>query len=234
MISARALAGQLGLRALIRVSQTSRALHLRFADESELWLSSSGAGLAALAQAGSDAHRFAEAHARQLGWEILTQQRNWPVPQPCNPGDWLTAPAHLLPALRAQVLHSAHIERLAGSTLSVDRILVQHPPVPMPRFQTAPQRRFVLFSGACIARSSERLTLQITQLDALLAHSPGSLCLWIKPETDAPVRFSPVKLRALLLEKLEKVPRQQFEESSAYEHTVDSAKAHEPDDAPGI
>lgn len=234
MIRARDLAGKLELRAQIKISHAARALHLRFSDASALWLSPSGSGLAVEAQADSDAHRFAAAHARQVGWEILSQLQNWPVPRSCNPGDWIAAPTHLLPALRVQILRTAHIERLPESTLDVDSHLSKYPPIPMPRFQIAPQRRFVLFSGACVARSSERLSLQISQLSAFLAETPDLLCLFIRPETDAPAPISPVTLLAVLGKRLEEMAKQPLHQTPVVNDAVDTAKGDGPDDAPGM
>lgn len=111
------------MRVRIGILRRARTLHLRFTDASALWLTRSGAGLAAPATTDSAAHRFASAHAQKSGWEMLTGRANWPVPQPCEVGDWLAAPAPILPALRDQILRDASFERLVGSSLNVDRTL---------------------------------------------------------------------------------------------------------------
>ncbi len=235
MISARALAGRLGLRVQIRISHSSRALHLRFADESALWLSPSGSGLAASAEAGSDAHRFAEAHARQVGWETLAHNPNWPVPQPCEPGDWLAIPAHLLPALSVQVLQTAYITRLTGSMLEPESILTLHPPVPMPRLQISrPRRDFLIISRTCIARSPGKLAQQIAQLNMLHMESPDLPWLSVNSKTDALKPIDAIRLLDRLRKKLESMPKEQIDPTPAVSDTEVPAEIGRPDDDPGM
>lgn len=235
MIAARALAGQLGLRAQIKISHTARSLHLHFADASALWLSAFGTGLAAPAQSDSDAHRFAVAHAQQVGWESLAQHRNWPIPQLCTPGDWLTAPAKHLPALRTQILRTARVERLEGSVLKFDHILSQYPPVPTPRLQIShPRRRFVIVSGACIAQSPNQLARQVDQLDRLLAEGPAPQCLGFSSDENALVPINPMELLVYLRKTLVSMAKEQIDPSPAVSEAEDPYEFDEPDDTPGM
>lgn len=231
MIAARALAGQLGLRAQIRISHTARCLHLQFADTSALWLSEFGTGLAAPARPDSDAHRFAVAHAQQFGWKSLALQQYWPVPQPCSPGDWLTAPEEQLPALQTQILRAAQIERLEGSVLELDDILSQYPPVPMPRLPIShPRRRFVIFSGSCIAQSPNQLARQVAQLDMLLAESPALLCLAVSSDANKLVPVNPMKLSVHLRKTLESMAKEQIDKTPAVSETEDPDEFDEFDE----
>ena len=212
MTRAQTLARTLGLRVRIRLSHKARALHLRFADASALWLSRSGAVLAAPASADSAAQRFALAHAQNVGWEILVDRPNWPVPRPCAAGDWLTVSAPLLSALRDQLLRAATIEPLVGSTLEPDHVLAllpQHELVPMPKFPpSGARRRIVLLSRTCIAQSSEDLALQIARLDTLAEEHSGLMIFWFKADTGALVTIPPEKLLTVLHDRLEKVPKE--------------------------
>lgn len=212
MTRAQTLARTLGLGVQIRISRRARALHLRFADASALWLSRSGAGLAAPAKPDSAAHRFALAHASEVGWKVLVDRPNWPVPQPCKPGDWLTVSEPILPALRDQLLRAATIERLVGSTLEPDHVLAllpQHEPVPMPKFPpSGTRRRIVMLSRTCIAKSPEDLALQIARLDKLAEEDPGLMIFWFKADTGSLVTIPPEKLLTVLHDRLEKVPKE--------------------------
>jgi len=213
MIRAQALARRLGLSVRIRLSRKTRSLHLRFADASALWLSRSGAGLAAPAKADSDAHRFAKAHAQNVSWENLVDRQNWPVPRPCHPGDWLSAPAANLPALRVQILRAATVAPLTGSTLEPGQVLAllpQHERVPMPKFAPPGARhRFALLSEACLASTAQELALQIVHLDALAEQDPALIVLWFVPERNALTALPQARLADTLRNRLERMLERQ-------------------------
>ena len=160
------------------------------------------------------------------------------MPRPRDPGDWLTAPAANLPALRAQILRAATVERLPGSTLELDQILAlrpRHEPVPMPKF-TLPsaRRRFIMLSSACIARSAMELALQIAQLDTLIEECPGLMALWFKPDTDALATINPVKLLARLRKQLEAMPKEQSDRTPSVIDKDEPVDVNGSDDDPDI
>lgn len=238
MTRAQTLARTLGLSVQVRISHRAGALHLRFADASALWLSGSGAGLATPAKADSAAHRFVLAHAQKVGWTVLVDRPNWPVPQPCKPGDWLTVSEPILPALRDQLLRAATIELLVGSTLEPDQVLAllpQHEPVPMPKFPpSGAPRRCVMLSNACFARSSEELTLQIARLDTLAEEDPGLMIFWFKADTGVLATIPAKKVLTSLHERLEAIPKELPAGAPPVVNEYETADADQSDDDIGM
>lgn len=98
-----------------QIDRKARALRLRFADNSVLWLTTIGARLAADANPGSDAHRLAAACAQRRGWEPLIERPGWPVPRPRAIGDWLAVAHGAFKRLQRALVQKADIAQLPDS-----------------------------------------------------------------------------------------------------------------------
>lgn len=213
MISARAMARQIGLALRTRPLRRGKVLLLRFADHSALWLSEAGARLAAPAPATSvvtepAAYRFARAHARAQSWALLLDRKSWPVPVPCRQGDWLATPVARLNRLEREILCASALETLKGSRFGTDQLrafLAQDDAARAGGDGAAPlapppegQRRFLVFTPACLGRSAEARSAQITQLEAICAQDPTCSGVLIDTSKDRIKVLPLTKLRDFL------------------------------------
>ncbi|MFN3955730.1 MAG: hypothetical protein ACK4LQ_14855 [Pararhodobacter sp.] len=185
-----------------------QGLWLRFADDSALLLLRWGVVLATPAGPGSEAQRFATAHARQQRWVLLSELGDWPVPAPRQPGDWLSAPEEVLVLLRRRILQGIRILPLPGSPLSEPELrgLLAHVPgepgsASLPDRITASAagagaRAVVAVSDRCIGQDSEALDQQITWLRGLQGHPVAILRQ--DPRTGRFARIEPDELLGAL------------------------------------
>lgn len=195
----------------VRLDKLSKAVWLGFSDRSALWVSAVGARLAEHATAGSDAHRFAKAYAEEIGWSVLMDHKNWPVPRPQARGDWLSVHKKAAARLRIDLINAASCWMLRDSPPLDDKpgapaanaarsLLWLIPGV------TGTRASLLLASSEAVGKTPEEKMDRISEIEEMKVEQPDLMVLWFKQGDGPPIVITIDKLLEVLNSTVPKRP----------------------------